>query len=178
MLVGVGTVVITRSAVPVVVAEKVTADASTDSLEACDCNPEIWVETLVFSHLLRKSCRSDSRRFKFGTWWSIEYVIIHCWQAPQFVMNGESATHEVVELKVATFPLHDAFDTSVRFRNTPSRRHEDGKQTLLTTLRLTIVRGNNSVQLPRRQRGNDNSRKKHYWIDLTMIERTTSSPMS
>jgi hypothetical protein len=71
-LVGVGAVVITRLAVPVVVGEKVTEDASTESLEACDCNPEIWVETLVFSHLLRKDCRSDSRRLKFGTWWSIE----------------------------------------------------------------------------------------------------------
>ena len=37
-----------------------------------------------------------------------------------------------------------------------------------TTLRLAKVRGENSTQLPHRQSRSDNSRKKHYWVDLRM----------
>ena len=68
VLVGVGVVVITGLDAPVAVAETVTEAASRESLEACDCNADICVEMVVFSHLLRNSCKSDSRRFKLGTW--------------------------------------------------------------------------------------------------------------
>jgi len=39
---------------------------------------------------------------------SIAYVMMHCWQLPQLVMNDELATHDTSVLKAAISALHDA----------------------------------------------------------------------
>lgn len=48
-----------------------------------------------------------SRPSRSGTTFSEEYMMMHVWQAPQLLMNVESATHDVVELKLAMSVLHD-----------------------------------------------------------------------
>jgi len=70
--------VATGLAVGFPVADWVAEAPSIESLDACDCNADTWLDMLEFSHRLMMVSMDDSRVARLETWWSKEYVIIHC----------------------------------------------------------------------------------------------------